>query len=183
MPGKGKPGTQPALPPTQPGTGAAVVCQRSTSSTSPLTPPPPPLAPRSALRLPLSSLAIPVTPAAHGRGGEGGGAAAPIWRLDLPRSAQPGTFPLPKSVCAEISAWDGVGGGWGGGGRHDTSPLCPAHPESAMYIYMFAHIPSPSFLLSLAIFFLSLCISFSVSLPSCFVRTNIAQSLIPICTL
>lgn len=64
-----------------------------------------------------------------------------------------------------------------------TSPLCLAHPESAVYIYIFAHIPSPSFLFSLCYFFLSLCISFSVSLPSCFVRTNIAQSLIPICRL
>lgn len=58
-----------------------------------------------------------------------------------------GHIPPPKTVCAEISVWDGVRG---------TPPLCPAHPESAMYIYVFAHIPSPSFLLSLAIFSLAL---------------------------
>lgn len=142
MPGKGKPGTQPALPPTQPRDWSCCrvseehlvnlpASSTSSSACSSLSVP----------CLPLSSIAV--------TRAEG---AAPTRHLVLPRSLELGASPLPKTVCAEISVWDGVGGG----GTTHTSPLCPAHPESAMCIYMFARPPSPSFLLSRAIFSLAL---------------------------
>lgn len=149
VPGKGKPGTQPAPPPTQPGAGAAVVCQRSTPSAFPHLL----LLLRSLLALPPARL--PPIAAAHAAHA---GAAAPARHLRPAKVRRAGHMPLPKTVCAEIAAWDGVGG---------TSPLCPAHPESAVCIYMFAHIPSPSFLLSLAIFFsCSVFLSLSASPPA-----------------
>lgn len=100
----------------------------------------------------------------------GCGTSSVLTPIKVPKA---GHAPLPKTVVKFRCGMQSGG----------TFPLRPAHPESAMYIYMFAHIPSPSFLFCLCYFFLSLCISFSVSLPSCFVRTNIAQSLIPICRL
>lgn len=152
VPGKGKPGTQPALPPTQPGTGAAVVCQRSTSSTSPLTPPPPPLAPHSALRLRLSSLAIVVTHAAHA------GGAAPTQHSDLLRSAEPGTSPFPKLFVLKFQCGMELGGL-----LHCAQLILKVR---CIYLYVCTH-PLP-FLPSLPCYFFSCSVflSLSVSPPT-----------------
>lgn len=50
----------------------------------------------SSARSALSSLPIALTPAARA------GGAAPTWRLDLPRSAQPGTSPFPKLLALKF---------------------------------------------------------------------------------
>lgn len=93
------------------------------------------------------------------RPGWGWGAAAPIWRLDLPRSAQPGTFPLPKTVCAEISAWDGVGGGGGDGLLHCAQLILKAR---CIFICLPTSPPLPSFSPSL---FFSLALYFFLCQP------------------
>lgn len=167
VPGKGEPGTQPALPPTQPPL-ELLACVTGAPRHPPPPPPPPPLPPRRCHS--CSHLAA----ARSCRAG----------LIPLPQN-YPGTSlfpklcssPFPQIVRAAFPAWAEPG-----------ALLHPAQLTPYVYFCVCTHPlpflpPLPGWFSATSFFFSSLLpsVSLAVSLPSCLLRANIAQPLIPIC--